>query len=84
MDIRTQTTSNANVYTSITKNNNRLLFSENYYENPEPMADQMFNDRSRVKCNVCNIMRTTFEALKSHTKSTRHKTRLNQSRNERQ
>ena len=48
------------------------------------MADQMFDAGSGVKCNVCNIMRTTFEALQNHNESMRHNTLLKQSRNEKQ
>ena len=76
--------SSQNIYTMITKDNDRVIFSKDYYENSESTADQMFDAGSGVKCNVCNIMRTTVEALKSHTESTRHKTLLNQSRNEKQ
>ena len=35
MNIRTQTTITTNLYTLITKDNDRVLFSEDYYENTE-------------------------------------------------
>ena len=84
MNTRTQNTITANVYTLITKDNDRVLFSEDFYDNSESMAGKMFDAGSGVKCNVCNIMRTTVEALQTHNESRRHKTLLNHSRNKKQ
>ena len=59
----------------ITKDNDRVLFPEN---SPENIENTVFLTGSGVKCNVCNIMRTSPEKWKSHNESKRHLTLLGQ------
>ena len=63
------------IYTKITKDNDRFLFPEN---SPESIENTLFLTGSGVKCNVCNIMRTSQEKWKSHDESKRHITLLYQ------
>ena len=63
------------IYTMITKDNDRVLFPE---KSPDYIENTIFLTGSGVKCNACNIMRTSKEKWKSHDESKRHLTLLGQ------
>ena len=64
----------------ITMDDEIFSFNEDCLENIETIDGNIFDDGSGVKCNICNIMRTSAEKWKSHNESKRHKMLLRQSR----
>ena len=68
------------VYMMITTNDNRFSYNEDYLENIKTLDDKIFDAGSGIKCNICNIIRTSVEKLKSHNESRRHEILLNLSR----
>jgi hypothetical protein len=80
MESRSLKKRTASIYMMITMHDERFFFNEDYLENNETIDDKIFDDGSGVKCNICNIMRTSVEKWKSHNESKRHELLLRQSR----
>ena len=80
MKSRSLNTRTAGVYMMITMDDEKFSFNEDCLENIETIDGKIFVDGSGIKCNICNIMRTSVEKLKSHNESKRHEMLLKQSR----
>jgi hypothetical protein len=80
MESRSLNTRTAGIYMMITIHDERFSFNEDCLDNIEIIDGKIFDDGSGVKCNICNIMRTSAERLKSHNESKRHEMLLWQSR----
>ena len=64
----------------ITTHDERFPFDEDCLKNIETIDDKIFANGSGIKCNICNIIRTSVEKWKSHNESKRHETLLRQLR----
>ena len=80
MESRSSNMRASGVYIVITMHDERIIFNEDIFEKIETATDRIFENGSGIKCNICNIIRTSVEKWKSHNESKRHETLLRQLR----